>query len=52
MQNGNQTSLKVAIEYTCILLLFTMRVVVKMAEWWLGPTTSDQCGQNPAFVIY
>ena len=18
-----------------------------MAEWWLGPTTSDQCGQNP-----
>ena len=19
-----------------------------MAEWWLGPTTSDQCGQNPA----
>ena len=18
-----------------------------MAEWWLGSTTSDQCGQNP-----
>ena len=18
-----------------------------MAEWWLGPTTPDQCGQNP-----
>ena len=19
----------------------------KMAEWWLGSTTPDQCGQNP-----
>ena len=22
-------------------------VVVKKGEWWLRPTTSDQCGQNP-----
>jgi len=22
-------------------------VVVKFTEWWLGPTTTDQCGQNP-----
>ena len=21
-----------------------------MAEWWLGPTTPDQCGQNPACI--
>ncbi len=21
-------------------------MVVKKAEWWLGPTTPDQCGQN------
>ena len=20
-----------------------------MAEWWLGPTTPNQCGKNPAF---
>ncbi len=20
-----------------------------MAEWWLGPTTPDQCGQNPVY---
>ena len=20
-------------------------------EWWLGPTTPDQCGQNPACII-
>ena len=23
-------------------------MVVKNTEWWLGPTTPDQCGQNPA----
>ena len=23
------------------------RVVVKKAEWWLDPTTANQCGQNP-----
>ena len=22
-------------------------MVVKKAEWWLGPTTPDQYGQNP-----
>ena len=26
-------------------------VVVKMAEWWLGPTTPDQCGENPAISL-
>ena len=24
-------------------------VVVICPEWWLGPTTPDQCGQNPEF---
>ena len=24
----------------------------KEAEWWLGPTTPDQCGQNPAIVQF
>ena len=24
-------------------------MVVKKAEWWLGPTTADQCGQNPVY---
>ena len=23
------------------------RVVVKVAEWWLGPTTTNQCGHIP-----
>ena len=42
------------IKYSISALLFAVssgkidRVVVKMAEWWLGPTTPDQCGQNPA----
>ena len=22
-----------------------------MAEWWLRPTTSDQCGQNPGMYL-
>ena len=22
-----------------------------MAEWWLGPTISDQCGQNPESAL-
>ena len=22
-----------------------------MAEWWLGPTTADQCGHIPANVL-
>ena len=26
--------------------------MVKMAEWWLVPTTSDQCGQNPVINYY
>ena len=25
-------------------------VVVKVAEWWLGSTIPDQCGQNPDVV--
>ena len=25
-------------------------VVVKIAEWWLVPITSDQCGENPGHV--
>ena len=23
-----------------------LQVVAKTAEWWLGPTTADQCGQQ------
>ena len=26
--------------------------MVKMAEWWLGLTTPDQCGQNPGQCMY
>ena len=26
-------------------------MVVKFSEWWLSPTTTDQCGQNPGNVI-
>ena len=29
----------------------TARVVVNIAEWWLGLTTSDQCGQNPDIIF-
>ena len=25
-------------------------MVVKTSEWWLVPTTSDQCGENPGHV--
>ena len=26
-------------------------MVVKKAEWWLDPTTADQCGQNPVYKL-
>ena len=49
------------IEYSILVLLFSRsggknrlflaRVVVKKAEWWLGPTTPDQCGQNPVLQV-
>ena len=47
------------IEYSILVLLFSLsggknRLFNssgdKKAEWWLGPTTPDQCGQNPVEV--
>ena len=26
-------------------------VVVKLLDWWLEPTTSDQCGQNAGYIV-
>ena len=26
-------------------------VMVKIAEWWLEPTTANQCGENPDIIV-
>ena len=43
------------IKYSISALLHSVsggKTSLKMADWWLGLTTPNQCGENPGFISY